>query len=65
MARTYLRKDMVEDAIKEFRLYLKYGNKAVFRFIASPDYVEDEIEQLEAYLRNRPAARHEIRDIAR
>ncbi len=54
MARTYLRKDMVPEAIDEFRLYLKYGDRAVFRFVASESAVEDEIEQLELYLRNNP-----------
>jgi len=57
MGRTYLRKDMVREAIEEFRLYLKYGNKAVFSFVAPASRVEDEIEQLEIYLRqNEPAS---------
>lgn len=51
LARTYLRKDMVREAIEEFKLYIKYGNKEVFKYVASKDEVEDEIEQLEEYLR--------------
>lgn len=51
LARTYLRKDMVREAIEELKLYLKYGNKEIFKFVASKDAVEDEIEQLEQYLR--------------
>ncbi|MCX7793711.1 MAG: tetratricopeptide repeat protein [Thermodesulfovibrionales bacterium] len=51
LARTYLRKDMVREAIEEFRLYLKYGTREVFRTVASKKAVQEEIEQLEEYLR--------------
>lgn len=51
LARTYLRKDMVREAIEELKLYLKHGNKEIFKFVAPKDAVEDEIEQLEEYLR--------------
>ncbi len=51
LARTYLRKDMVREAIEEFKLYLKYANKEVFSFVASKEAVEEEIEQLERYLK--------------
>ncbi|MDA8432075.1 MAG: tetratricopeptide repeat protein [Nitrospiraceae bacterium] len=65
MARTYLRKDMVNEAIAEFRLYLKYGNRAVFDFVASEDSVDDEIEQLEIYLEQNPPVRPAARSMAR
>lgn len=51
LARTYLREDMVREAIEEFRLYLGYGNREVSKFIASEDAVRGEIEELEEYLR--------------
>jgi tetratricopeptide (TPR) repeat protein len=51
MGRTFLRKDMVGEAIEEFRLYLKYGDKAVFSFVKTRGDIEDEIEQLEEYLK--------------
>lgn len=51
MGRTYLRKDMIVEAIGEFRRYLEFGDKAVFRSVASRAAVEDEIEQLEEYLK--------------
>lgn len=52
-----LRKDMVPEAINKFKLYLKYGDRAVFRFVAPESAVEDEIEQLELYLQNNPTAK--------
>ncbi|MDA8084252.1 MAG: tetratricopeptide repeat protein [Nitrospiraceae bacterium] len=51
LGRTYLRKDKVREAINEFRLYLKYGNSAVFSFVSPAAAVEDEISQLEYYLK--------------
>ncbi len=51
LGRTYLRKDMVREAIEEFKLYLKYGDEAVFEEVAPEEAVEEEIEQLEIYLR--------------
>ncbi len=51
LGRTYLRKDMVREAIEEFKLYLKYGNSSVFEEVAPEEAVEEEIEQLEIYLR--------------
>lgn len=52
MARTFLRKDMVREAIDEFKLYLKYGNQTVFDYVAQKEAVEDEIMQLEEYIKS-------------
>ena len=65
MARTYLRKDMVKEAIEEFRLYLKYGDKAVFAYVAPEDIVEEEIDELELYLRQNAQLKPRSREIAR
>ncbi|MDA8241051.1 MAG: tetratricopeptide repeat protein [Nitrospiraceae bacterium] len=65
MARTYLRKDMAREAIAEFRLYLKYGNRAVFSFVAPEESVEDEIEELEVYLDQNPPVRPAAGSMAR
>ncbi len=65
VARTYLRKDMVQPAIDSFRLYLKHGTKAVFSAVASPEAVEDEIEQLEQYLLGHPSMKYPKGQVAR
>ena len=65
MARTYLRKNMVRPAIAEFRLYLKYGNRAVFNFVAPADSVEEEIDQLDLYLQQNSPEQPAARAIAR
>jgi len=65
LARTYLRMDMVREAIGEFNLYLKYGNGAVFGFVAPKGSVESEIEQLEYYLKYNPPQRPPSGDITR
>lgn len=60
LARTSVRKGWIEEAVKEFRLYITYGDDDIYRFVALPDSVEEEIETLELYLRyHRP---HGARD---
>lgn len=65
LGRTFLRKDMVKEAIEEFKLYVKYGNAAVFNYVTPKDVVDDEIEVLEKYLRDNPDEKPARRELAR
>jgi len=65
LGRTYLRLDMVRPAIDELKLYIKYGNKAVFDYVTSKSAVEEEIEELEGYLRDNPDEKPEKRGLAK
>ncbi|MBI5635043.1 MAG: tetratricopeptide repeat protein [Nitrospirae bacterium] len=65
LGRTFLRKDMVKEAIGELKLYIKHGNTAVFDYVSPKDVVEEEIEDLEKYLRDNPDEKPAQRKLAR